>query len=124
MELGEFTDTLAHLTAGEIHEIAAAICHRHATPAGDVDWWEATIAIERSLKITHRTRAAAMAALSASRAVQHAALAEGFALPDGEVTAVARAAGEIARGLAAGAPGLDAVQVLLSGWRPLAASAA
>jgi hypothetical protein len=124
MDLSEFTDTLAHMTADEIHVVAAALALRHATPAGDVDWWEATIAIERTLKVTHRTRAASMAALAASRAVQHAALANGVALPDDEVTAVARAAGEVARGLAAASDDDRALQVLLSSWSPLVASAA
>jgi hypothetical protein len=124
MDLGEFTDVLGRMTATDIHRVAAALEQQRGTAAGDVDWWEATIAIERALKIAHRTRAAAAVACGASRAVQHAAVLCGVELPDNGVTAVARAAAEVARGLAAG-PGLEnSVSVLLASWDSLLAPAA
>ena len=80
MDLGEFNVTLGRMTAFDIGAVAVALRRHHESPADDVDWWEATIAIERVLKASHRTRLAAAAANGASRAVQHAAIADGVAL--------------------------------------------
>ena len=68
----------------------------------EVDAWHATIAIDRALRHSHRTR------LSGARRVGRGADgaarrdADGMALPDPDVTHVARAAAEIARGMVAG----------------------
>jgi hypothetical protein len=50
------------------------------------------------------------------------AAVQGIALPDGEVTHVARAAAEIARGLVAGDELNGEVRMLLVGWSPLVAA--
>ena len=48
---------------------------------------------------------------------------QGIALPDAEVTHVARAAAEIARGLVAGDEVSNEVQALLVDWSPVVAAA-
>jgi hypothetical protein len=51
--------------------------------------------------------------------VQQAAATAGVALPDDDVTAVARAAAEVARGLVAGEAARQATATLLVCWRPV-----
>lgn len=118
MDVAEFTRVLGHMTADDLHEVAGAIALAHASVADDLSWWEATMEIERTLRGLHRKREAAMAALLAARAVQSAADAAGLVLPDQEVTKVARAAADVARGLAAGPGALEAVRRLLLCWPP------
>ena len=118
MDLAAFTQVLGRMTADDLHEVADAIAHAHASVADDLSWWEATMQIEKALRGLHRKRDAAMAALLAARAVQSAADAAGVALPDPEVTKVARAAAEVARGLSAGPAAIDAVRRLLGCWPP------
>ena len=85
----------------------------------EVDWWRATIAIDKVLRHSHRTRQAAHAASLASRAVKDAATHAGISLPDDDVTRVARAAADIARGLAAGPAARPVVRLLLEHWSVL-----
>jgi hypothetical protein len=119
MTPASFSDALRQMTAVDLRSIAAAL---HDDSTGDeVDGWRATIAIDRALRHAHRAREAAHAAWAAAQAVQHAAEADGLALPDPEVTRVARAAAEIARGLVAGSEVQAEVDRLLAQWTPLAA---
>ena len=53
--------------------------------------------------------------------VQEAARRGGIALPDTDVTRVARAAADVARGLAAGAAARPVTEILLEHWEPVAA---
>jgi hypothetical protein len=87
-----------------------------ATTAGDVDWWRATAAVSRRLRHTHRSRAAAIAALRASEAVLGAPGAA--ELPHDAVVHAARAAGDLARVLVASGPPF-ALNVSTSGWEDL-----
>ena len=90
MDLTEFHAALKQLTADDIHDVARSLA---SDTAGDeVDTWHATIAIDRALRHSHRTRHAARAAWDAAQTVQHAAEANGMQLPDVDVTHVARAA--------------------------------
>ena len=60
MELTELHAALKQLTADDIHEVARSLA---SDTAGDeVDAWHATIAIDRALRHSHRTRHAAHAA--------------------------------------------------------------
>jgi hypothetical protein len=117
MANSEFVEALGRLTPDDVHAIARSL---ESDTAGDeVDAWRATIAIDRALRHTHRTREAAHAAWDAAQAVQRAAAAQGMELPDPDVTHVARAAAEIARGLVA-ADGVESeVSRLLVHWFPL-----
>jgi hypothetical protein len=112
---------LRRLTPDDIHRVASSIVGESA--GDEVDAWRATMAIDRALRHAHRRRQAAYAAWDAAQAVQQAAVTGGIRLPDPEVTSVARAAAEIARGLVAGDEVTDEVVRLLQHWLPLLATA-
>ncbi|MGH8984229.1 MAG: hypothetical protein ACRDY6_10200 [Acidimicrobiia bacterium] len=119
MEIKDFAAALGRMSAADLHEVAGAL-HTHSGSAADeVDAWHVTLTIDRALRRAHRTRAAAHAASDASHAVLRAADAHGIALPDAEVTHVARAAAELARGMVAGAEAANEVQLLRGYWAPL-----
>jgi hypothetical protein len=117
MDLSELTTALRALTPVDIHRIAESLASD--TVGDEVDAWHATIAIDRALRHSHRTRQAARAAWDAAQVVQRAAEQGGIALPEPDVTHVARAAAEIARGMVAGDDGADAVHHLLQHWFPV-----
>jgi hypothetical protein len=119
MELTQFTQAIARMTSDDIHLIAVEIDAHRASTADEIAWWQATLRIDKSLKEGRRCRTAAMAALQAAKTVQAIATAAGRTLPDTEVTTVARAAAEIARGFTAGAGAEPAVSRLLVCWAPL-----
>jgi len=113
----DFELALARLTVDDLRAIARSL---EADTTGDeVDAWRATIAIDRALKHTHRSRLAAKAAWDAAQIVQRVALEAGVELPDADVTHVARAAAEVARGLVAGDDVAPEVSRLLLHWFPL-----
>ena len=115
----ELNDALRTLNRDELHRIAMSLSSD--TAADEVDAWHRTMVIDRALRHSHRTRHAAHAARQASQAVQRAAETQGIALPDPEVTAVARGAAEIARGLVAGTDVEREMLELLQQWVPLLA---
>jgi hypothetical protein len=119
MTVDEFTAALRTLVPDDLHRIARSLAD--GTTGDEVDAWRATIAIDRALRHTHRAREAGRVAWRAAQAVQNAAAAGGIRLPDPDVTHVARAAAEIARGLVAGADVHDDVLRLLQHWIPLVA---
>ena len=119
MTPAELNDALCTLDRNDLHRIALSLV---SNSAGDeVDAWRVTMAIDRAVRHSHRTRHAAHAAREASQAVQFAAEAQGMTLPDPEVTAVARGAAELARGLVAGADVEREMLELLQHWVPLLA---
>ncbi|MDQ3946921.1 MAG: hypothetical protein M3357_17555 [Actinomycetota bacterium] len=100
----------------ELH--AAGLKARRDSPDDDVAWWEATMALNRTLRRRGTGSRAAMAAHLASQAVLAAATRTGLALsPD--ITAVARSAGEVARMLAAGDLNTTRAGYLARGWEDL-----
>jgi hypothetical protein len=117
MDLTEFTDALRHLTADDIHRVAKSLASD--TVGDEVDAWHATIAIDRALRHSHRTRQAGRAAWDVAQTVQRTAEAHDMILPDVDVTHVARAAAEIARGMVAGDDVARDVQHLLQHWFPI-----
>ena len=120
MDVGEFSRALESLTAEDIHRIAATLTSNHSENAADeVEAWRVTLTIDRVLRRTHRTRLAARAASSITHTVLQIAAARGIRLPDEEVTHVARAAAEVARGLIAGDDVRAEVGALLVDWSPL-----
>ena len=121
MDLTEFHAALKQLTVDDIHHVARSLA---SDTAGDeVDAWHATIAIDRALRHSHRSRHAARAAWDAAQIVQGVAEANGMQLPDVDVTHVARAAAEIARGITAGDECVLEVNHLLQHWFPVLARA-
>ena len=120
MDVGEFSRALEGLTADDVHRIAATLTSNHSDSAADeVEAWRVTLTIDRVLRRTHRTRLAARAASSITHTVLQIAAAQGIRLPDEEVTHVARAAAEVARGLIAGDDVRAEVGALLVDWSPL-----
>lgn len=119
MDVGEFSRALESLTAEDVHRIAATLTNNHSDSAADeVEAWRVTLTIDRVLRRTHRTRLAARAASSVTHTVLQIAAAQGIRLPDEEVTHVARAAAEVARGLVAGNDVRAEVGTLLVDWSP------
>jgi hypothetical protein len=116
MEVAAFLDALHDLSAADLHRIAESLDSETLTD--EVDWWRATIAIDKVLRHSRCSRQAARAANDATRAVQDSAVRSGIPLPDAEVTRVARAAADVARGLAAGPPARPIVRLLLEHWEP------
>jgi len=117
MDLTGFHDALQQLTADDIHQVAKSLASD--TVGDEVDAWHATIAIDRSLRHSHRTRHAARAAWDAAQTVQRVAEANDIELPDVDVTHVARAAAEVARGMVAGDDVATEVHHLLQHWFPV-----
>ena len=125
MDVGEFSRALESLTAEDVHRIAATLTNNHSENAADeVEAWRVTLTIDRVLRRTHRTRLAARAASSITHTVLQIAAAQGIRLPDEEVTHVARAAAEVARGIIAGDDVRAEVGALLVDWSPLAGAPA
>jgi hypothetical protein len=112
-----FTETLRAMSGDDLRRVAASLDAEQI--CDEVDWWRATIAIDKLLRRTRCTRTAARAATDAAHAVQEAAGRAGISLPDREITRVARAAAEVARGLAAGTPARPVVGMLLEHWGEL-----
>jgi hypothetical protein len=115
----EFLTSLRRLTAGTIIATAEDLEENAASAAGEVAWWRATVEIDRLLRRLHASRMAARAAAQAAAAVGEAAVAAGLDRTDPRVTAVARAAADVARGLAADS---SAVDDLLAGCKHLLAA--
>ncbi|MHB8464215.1 MAG: hypothetical protein ACYDH6_03500 [Acidimicrobiales bacterium] len=119
MDVGSFVASLRQLDARSIDAAAADLDRQASSAAGEVSWWRATVEIDRELRARHAGRLAARAAHQATTAVLRAAAGAGIELPDARVTAVARAAADVARGLSVDAP---AAGDLLRGCRHLVAA--
>ena len=117
MQLDEFVAALGRLSGDDVHLVAKSLDLESLTD--EVDWWRATIAIDRAIRHGRCSRDAARAATRAAHLVQHVAAREGFTLPDGEVTRVARAAAEVARALVAGPATQPIAHMLLEHWAPI-----
>lgn len=116
----QFLASLERLSAEDVRTVAKRL--DSDVLCDEVDWWRATIAIDKVVRHARRGRQAAHAATAASGAVQRAARRAGIALPDADVTRVARAAADVARGLAAGPAARPVTQILLEHWEPVAAT--
>jgi hypothetical protein len=114
-----FLAALERLDGADLHKVALRL--ESEVLCDEVDWWRATIAIDKVVRHARRGRQAAHAASAASGAVQDAARRAGIPLPDAEITRVARAAADVARGLAAGPAARPVTQILLEHWEPLSA---
>jgi hypothetical protein len=115
MTPAQLSEALRSLTPEDLARIARSLAAD--TAADEVDAWRITMTIDRSLQ-------AAGAARAAAQAVQFAAASHGVALPDLDVTRVARAAAELARALVAGDECERELLQLLDHWVPLLARVA
>jgi hypothetical protein len=118
VELLAFERALADLSVPEIRLIALDLVSANECTADEVARTRSVLVIEQTLRRTHRLHSAASAALEAATTVQEVAERGKVSLPDDDVTRVARAAAQLARGLIIGdAPGVDdALRVLGRGW--------
>jgi len=96
----EFVDTLSRLSARDITRLAKSLRARRDL-TDDLGWWQATVALECSLRRHHRVAASSAAARRACQAVLSAAGRAGVAPDSALALEVARAAGEVARALVA-----------------------
>ena len=113
MDVIEFCHRLEGLDEGDIAAIAAGLRDDLDSADAEVAWWRATIAITSELRRLHRTREASVAAHRVTAAVL---ASPGASTADrDDVTAVARAAAEVARVLVAG----DGLEVPASVRDPL-----
>src|ERR1700716_2207358 len=105
VELTTLLRILEGLSLEDLRASAAAIHDRLATDSGEIDWWKATIGIDRALRRTGRSRYTAVAAHAASSAIWVAARRQGAKRTDPDVAFLARAAADVGRGLVAGEDG-------------------
>ena len=122
MQLEDFVAALSSLTGDDVHLVAKSLDLESLTD--EVDWWRATIAIDRAIRHAKCSRQAARAAAQAVAMVQYRASCAGIPLPDDDVTRVARAAAEVARGITAGPQAQPIVRLLLEPWSPVVLPAA
>ncbi|HZQ58988.1 MAG TPA: hypothetical protein VFA84_13185 [Acidimicrobiales bacterium] len=115
----EFLTILRSLTADMILAASVDLEEHAASAAGEVAWWRATVEIDRLLRLNRSGRVAARVASQAAATVATAAVAAGLDRADPRVMSVARAAADVARGLAAQS---SAVDDLLAGCRHLVAA--
>jgi hypothetical protein len=123
MDVVDFGRALNGLTVDDIRSIAQDLVS--ASTADEVAVTRSVLVIEQMLRRTHRLPNAATAAIVAATTVQDVAQRACVALPDRDVTRVARAAAQLARGLVVGAsPRVEnAVRCLVKGWHRLPACA-
>jgi hypothetical protein len=121
MELATLLGILEGLSSEDMRAGAAAIDAHLATAAGEIDWWQATIGIDRAVRRTGRSRQGAAAAHAASSAVFLAARRHGASRSDPDVALLARTAADVGRGLVAGEDGAACAARLLQWWGPVVA---
>ena len=116
-EVGRFVAALSRLSGPDIEKVARAVDSEAL--CDEVDWWRATIAIDKVARRSRCSREAGRWAAEASRAVAVAAGRSRTGLPEDDVLRVARAAADVARGLAAGPAARPVVGLLLECWAPV-----
>ena len=120
MTPAELNDALRTLGRDELHRIAMSLVSDSArvtrSTRGGSRWRSIARCVTRTAPGTRPTRLAKHRRLCSARAEM-----QGMTLPDPEVTAVARGAAELARGLVAGADVEREMLELLQHWVPLLA---
>jgi hypothetical protein len=116
-----FGEALTKLSFDDVRSIAVDIHAACVSTADEIANTRAMLIIEQTLRRTHRLHDAATASLAAATKVQAIARHAQIELPDDDVTYVARAAAQLARGMVVGDhPGVDdALHVLGKGWHRL-----
>jgi hypothetical protein len=120
MDLTRFMDSVLHLSMHDVRRCSAALATEETPVIDQVVQWRLELALDRVVR-KHCTRAEAHRATTAghraAQAVVEVARRSGTALPDCDVTRVARAAGQIARGLALDGLTRSFVQPLVGRWQ-------
>jgi len=121
MDVVTFGRALGELTVDDIRSIARDLVAASVSPADQVAVTRSVLVIEHALRRTNRRPNAATAALTAAAVVQEVAQRAHVTLPDKDVTRVARAAAQLARGLVVEDDPLveRAVRCLATGWHRL-----
>ena len=121
MDVAAFGRAVSALSVDDVRKISSDLSSAVSSTADEIAATRAVLMIEQSLRRTHRLHNAAAAALAVATAVQEVAHRARVPLPDPDVTRVARAAAQLARGLVAlDNPGIDeAVRCLSRGWQRL-----
>ncbi len=121
MDVKEFGSALTALTVDDVRRIASDLHQVRVSAADEGASARAMLIIEQTLRHTRRLHDAAVASLAAATKVQEIAQREQVSLPDSDITCVARAAAQLARGMVVGDhPGIDdALHVLGKGWHRL-----
>ena len=121
MDLVDFGRALSELSVDDIRLIAHDLVDACSSTADEIANTRAVLMIEQTLRRTHRLHDAATAAFTAASTVQDVALGADVTMPDNDVTRVARAAAQLARGLVAGENPVvdDALRTLCHGWHRL-----
>ena len=119
MDLAAFGRSLAALSVEDLRGIASDLHASCSSAADELANTRAALLIEHTLRRAHRMHDAATSGLFAATTVQTVAERAHLDLPNDDVTCVARAAAQLARGLVVGdEPGVDdALGVLGRGWR-------
>ncbi len=122
MDVEIFGQGLTQLTIDDVRSIAHDLHAALSSPADAVANTRAVLIIEQTLRRSHRLHDGAAAALAAATKVQSIAMQADVDLPNDDVTCVARAAAQLARGMVVGDhPSVDdALHVLGRGWHRLA----
>lgn len=119
MDVATFLDGLRGLSEEEIRQGATALGAEQMTVSDQVVQWRAELALDRVLR-TRCSRAESQRANAiahrAAKTVVEAARLLGLESPDPDIVRVARAAGQIARGLALNDRAGPFVQVMLLRW--------
>ena len=118
MDVVAFGRAVSDLTVDDIRKISFDLSSAVSSTADEIAMTRAVLVIEQTLRRTHRLHNAATAALAVVTAVQDVAHRARVQLPDPDVTRVARAAAQLARGMVAfDNPGIDeALRCLSRGW--------
>lgn len=119
-DVGRFLASLSRLSGPDVEKVANALDSEALLD--EVDWWRATIAIDKVVRRARCSREAGRWASEAARVVEVAAGRSRTGLPEHDVRRVARAAADVARGLAAGPAARPVVGLLLECWAPVLVS--
>jgi hypothetical protein len=121
VDVDVFARALGGLTLDDVRSIADDLRSVCTSTADEIAQTRAMLMIEQSLRRAHRLHDAARVALECAATVQSVAHDAGVELPDDDVTCVARAAAQLARGmLIRNVPGMrEAVHELGRGWHRL-----
>jgi hypothetical protein len=115
MTLEEFLQMLRQLTAEDLRRLVRQLSPNEA-PVDELRWWQATLALDRSLRRQHLSIHASSAAHAASTAVHNVA-AHASTISADQITAVAHAAADAARTYVAHDPSSDPCY-FLGAWSP------
>jgi len=121
VDVETFGQALTELSVDDVRGIAEDLHAACVSTADEIALTRAMLIIEQTLRRAHKLHDAASASLAAATKVQAVAQHENVELPDDDVTCVARAAAQLARGMIiADLPGVDdALHVLGKGWHRL-----